>query len=359
MRERQLGSTGLRVSELGFGAWGIGKTAWLGADDKTSVAALKTARDEGVTFFDTALAYGAGHSERLLARTFGTSSEVAIASKAPPKNGIWPARRGSSIKEVYPSDHVFQYLDTTLTNLRRETVDLYQFHVWSDEWADAAEWQEAVHQMRSSGKVRFIGISINDHEPENVIQTLKTGLVDVVQVIYNVFEQAPEHRLFPFCRHRHIGVIARVPFDEGGLTGRVRPETLFPLGDFRNRYFAGRRKREVWERVQRIALDAEIPIAELPALALRFCISHPAVSTVIPGMRTPDHVRRNVAAAASGGLPPDLITVLRRHAWKRNFYSNPTSGARDVFKTMKNLPAWWSSRFQSAETARLNSERWL
>ncbi len=321
MRFRPLGRTGLKVSEIGYGAWGIGKGQWLGAEDDVSLQALETAREHQISFFDTALAYGSGHSERLLGKAFGRSTGVIVASKVPPKNSIWPALRGTRLEEVFPKSYVLSCLDQTLRNLGRDTVDVYQFHVWTDDWASQAEWLETVSQMRKSGKVRFVGISISEHEPANVLKALDTGLIDVVQVIYNIFDQSPENELFPYCLEHGIGVIARVPFDEGSLTGRIRFDTRFPPGDFRNQYFAGERKQQVWERVQRLSQDAGILVDELPQFALRFCLSHQAISTVIPGMRKPAHVASNAAASDLGKLPAGMLEKLRRHRWSRNFYS--------------------------------------
>jgi aryl-alcohol dehydrogenase-like predicted oxidoreductase len=330
MKYRLLGRTGLQVSEIGFGGWGIGKTSWIGADDRDSIRALSVARDAGVNFFDTALVYGDGHSERLLAQTFGKSHDLVVATKVPPKNRKWPARRGTSLRDVFPKDHVLQCLDQSLANLQRDVIDLYQFHVWSDEWAREAEWQQTVEEIRRSGKVRFIGISINDHEPENVLLALQSGLVDTVQVIYNVFDQTPQDRLFPFCRQQGIGVIARVPFDEGSLTGTMRPDTTFPAGDFRNYYFGWGRKRRVCKRIRRLVQDVGVNLNDLPELALRFCISNHTVNTVIAGMRTPAHVERNVKASDDGLLAPELLSRLYRHRWSRNFYSPPTSWTRKI-----------------------------
>ena len=320
MKYRQLGRTGLKVSEIGFGAWGISAAQWIGAEDELSLKALKAARDQGINFFDTALAYGDGHSEQLLARAFGTSPEVVIASKVPPKNYIWPAKNGTPLATVFPKSYVLSSLDQSLKNLGRRSVDLYQFHVWNDEWASQPEWLDTVRQMRDSGKARFVGISINDHQPVNALKALDTDLIDVVQVIYNIFDQSPEDKLFPYCQKDSIGVIARVPFDEGSLTGKIRPDTKFPREDFRNQYFGGDRKHQVWDRVQKLTADTGVSLDHLPQFALQFCLSHPAVSTVIPGMRTSAHVASNAAASDLGPLPAAMLTKLRQHRWERNFY---------------------------------------
>lgn len=320
MKYRELGRTRIKVSEIGFGAWGIGKGLWVGADDKQSLSTLKAARDAGINFFDTALAYGDGHSESLLARAFGRSSDVVIASKVPPRNQVWPARNGTPLRNVFPREYVLKSLDQSLANLQRDAVDLYQFHVWNDEWAHQEEWLKTVKEMRDSGKVRAIGLSINDHQPANALEALASGLIDSVQVIYNIFDQSPEDQLFPYCRQNGIGVIARVPFDEGSLTGNIRPDTTFPRNDFRNVYFKGNRKQEVWARVQKILADLQIAVEELPSVALRFCITDLAVSTVIPGMRSPERVQANVTASDAGLLPQSTIEKLRPHRWVRNYY---------------------------------------
>jgi len=320
MRYRAFGKTGLKVSEIGYGAWGIGKALWVGAEDEESLRSLRAAHDAGVNFYDTALVYGDGHSERLIARCFGQSSDVIIASKVPPKDYVWAQKPGARHGAVFPRKHVLECLDQSLKNLGRESVDIYQFHTWLDDWASEAGWQEAVREMKSSGKTKFVGISIQNHQPTNVLKALDTGLIDSVQVIYNIFDQSPEDELFPYCQKNGIGVIVRVPYDEGSLTGGVRPDTKFPKGDFRNSYFSGGRKLEAWKRVLALVNDLGISIDEMPEIALRFCLSHPAVSTVIPGMRSTGHVAANTAASDAGPLPEETLRKLREHRWVRSFY---------------------------------------
>lgn len=316
MEYRTLGRTGLKVSEIGFGAWGIGKSEWIGADDDESLRALHRAIDLGVTFIDTALAYGDGHSERLVGQVVRERSEtVYVATKVPPKNDEWPARAGVPVEEVFPGAYIRRCAEQSLANLGLETVDVLQLHVWSDEWVGRGDWLEAIQDLKEQGKIRFFGISINDHQPANALKLIETGVVDTVQVIYNIFEQAPEDELFPACQKHQVGVIARVPLDEGGLTGTITPETTFPEGDFRNEYFGGDGKRQVYERVQRIVSDLGISLEEMPEVALRFTLSHPAVSTVIPGMRSVRHVERNCAVGDGKGLPAAQLEKLRAHRW--------------------------------------------
>jgi aryl-alcohol dehydrogenase-like predicted oxidoreductase len=316
MRYRTLGKTGLEVSELGFGAWGIGRDAWVGADDDESLRALRTAIEHGVNFVDTAYAYGDGLSEQLVGAAARESEEtVYIASKIPPKNWEWPARPGVRAEEVFPADWIVSCTERSLQKLALETIDVQQLHVWSDEWVGQGDWLDAIDGLKRDGKIRFFGVSINDHQPENAIRLVESGIVDTVQVIYNVFDQSPEDALFPAVEAAQVGVIVRVPFDEGALTGSVRPETRFPEGDFRNGYFAGERKREVWERVQAITGELDVEVDSLPEIALRFCLSHSAVSVVIPGMRSTRNVERNVRAASAGPLGDDELATLHRHRW--------------------------------------------
>ncbi len=322
MNIRTLGRTGLGLSEIGFGAWGISGRQWIGADDGESLRALRRAVELGVNFVDTALAYGDGHSERLVGRVAREHhGRVRVATKVPPKNRVWPAGPDTPVREVFPGDYVTASAEESLGNLGLEAIDLLQLHVWHDAFAGQGDWLDAVEKLRRQGKIRFFGVSLGEHAPENGLALLETGVVDAVQVIYNIFDQSPEDRLFPACERLNVGVLARVPFDEGGLTGRITPQTRFPEGDFRAHYFRGDRKREVSERCGRIVADLGIGPDRLPETALRFCLSHPAVTAVIPGMRTAGHVEANCAAGDGRGLPPADIAKLRAHRWPRNFYA--------------------------------------
>jgi aryl-alcohol dehydrogenase-like predicted oxidoreductase len=322
MRTRPLGRTGFDVSVLGYGAWGISGHMWIGADDDRSLAALHRAIDAGVDFIDTALAYGDGHSEQLVGRAVRESERtIRVATKIPPKNGQWPAQPGVDPDEAFPAEWIRACTERSLGHLGLDAIDVQQFHVWSDDWAGRGSWLAGVEELKGEGAIRSFGVSINDHQPENALRLIETGVVDTVQVIYNIFDQSPADRLLDAAGEAGVGVIVRVPFDEGSLAGQVRPETEFPEGDWRNRYFGGDRKREVWERVTEIAGDLGIDVAELPAIALRFCLSHPAVSTVIAGMRRLENVDANVAAADAGPLDDATLETLRRHRWQRNFYA--------------------------------------
>ena len=323
MIKRTLGKTGLEISALGFGAWGIGGSMWIGAEDGESLAALRRAIELGVNFIDTAAGYGGGHSEELVGRAVREAAEtVHVATKIPPKNMRWPAPAGVRADDAFPADWVIAQTEGSLARLGLETIDVQQFHVWSDEWVGEGSWLDAVERLKRDGKIRAFGVSINDHQPANAVRLVESGHVDTVQVIYNVFDQSPEDELFPAVEAANVGVIARVPFDEGSLTGRIRPETEFPAGDFRNGYFGGDRKREVWERAQAVASDAQVPVDELAEVALRFCVTHPAVSTAIPGMRTVRNVERNAAAVGRGPLSDEQIAALRPHRWVRSFYGS-------------------------------------
>ena len=316
MKYRTFGRTGWDVSDVGYGMWGM--AGWSGSDDEESLASLDHAIALGCNFFDTAWAYGDGHSEILLGRTLKRHSGKRLysATKIPPKNRKWPARPEFTLDEVYPADYIREYTEKSLTNLGVSTIDLQQFHVWSDTWADDERWQRAASSLKEEGLVRAIGISINRWQPENVLRALETGLIEAVQVVYNVFDQSPEDELFPACREKKIAVIARVPFDEGSLTATLTADSHWPDGDFRNAYFRPENLAPTLERVDR--LRPVVPEGmTMPQLVLGHILQHPDVSTVIPGMRKAKHVEENIGASDAARLPEKLMVELKRHRWDR------------------------------------------
>ncbi len=316
MRYRTFGRPGWQVSEVGYGMWGMG--GWTGSDDDESLASLDRAIELGCNFFDTAWAYGDGKSERLLGQTLRRhrGKRLYVATKIPPKNRQWPGRAETPLDDVFPPEFIREYTEKSLENLGVDAIDLQQLHVWSDAWAGDERWQRAVESLKRDGLVRAFGISINRWEPQNVLRALETGLVDAVQVVYNVFDQNPEDELFPACIERNVAVIARVPFDEGSLTGTLTRESRWLEGDFRNLYFFPEHLDETVRRVERLRADVP-PGMTMPELALRHILQHPAVSTVIPGMRKTRHVEQNLGASDGRRLPEGVLASLRAHRWDR------------------------------------------
>jgi aryl-alcohol dehydrogenase-like predicted oxidoreductase len=316
MRYRTFGRTGWQVSEVGYGMWGM--AGWTGSDDEESHASLDRAIELGCNFFDTAFAYGEGHSERLLGATLRrhAGKKLYVATKIPPKNRRWPAKPSYALDVVFPADYIREYTERSLENLGVSTIDLQQLHVWSDTWVNDVRWQRALRALKDEGLVRAVGISINRWEPDNSLEALRTGLLDAVQVVYNVFDQNPEDRLFPACREMNIAVIARVPFDEGSLTGTLTADSKWPEGDFRNLYFNPDNLAQTLPRVDR--LRAIVPAGlTMPELALRHILQEPVVSTVIPGMRKLKHVEQNLAVSGRAPLSSSLMADLRKHRWDR------------------------------------------
>ncbi len=311
----------MEVSEIGYGAWGIGGGEWQGHTDDESRGALRKALELGINFIDSALAYNEGHSERLIAEVLrDIPQRPYLATKVPPKNRIWPAPKGISLDEVFPYDYIVACTETSLRNLNVERIALPQLHVWDPGWLDRDEWKRAFEDLKREGKVRAVGVSINDHQPDSAIGIVESGLIDTVQVIYNVFDQSPEKSLFPATEANHVGVLARVPLDEGALTGSITEESTFAGDEFRSEYFRGDRKRQVMERVANLHNDLGEAEGSLPEVALRFCLTHPAVSCVIPGMRRIRNVEMNAAVSDRGPLEGAMLAKLKHHAWNKNFY---------------------------------------
>jgi aryl-alcohol dehydrogenase-like predicted oxidoreductase len=322
MKYRVFGRTGWEVSEMGYGCWGL--AGWTGSDPVEVNRSLDLAVELGCNFFDTAWAYSEGKSENIVGDLVRRHADrrLYVATKIPPKNFIWPSKRDFILEDCFPSDHIIEYTEKSLRNLGVETIDLQQFHVWEDSWADDERWQRTVTKLKEEGKIRAAGVSVNRWEPENCLRTLKTGLIDAVQVIYNIFDQAPEDDLFPLCEELDVAIIARVPFDEGTLTGTLTKDTTWPEDDWRSTYFVPENLESSVEHADRLKpiIPAGMTMAEI---ALRFILSNPTVGTIIPGMRTPSHVKQNIGASDGKGLSASLLARLKEHRWDRE-------------------PTWWS-----------------
>jgi aryl-alcohol dehydrogenase-like predicted oxidoreductase len=316
MNYRRFGRTDWQVSEIGYGMWGL--AGWTGSDIEEVNASLDLAVELGCNFFDTAWGYAEGKSEQILGELIKRNPDKKFyaATKIPPKNRNWPSRPEFSLDEVFPADYIVEYTEKSLKNLGVERIDLMQFHVWEDHWANRDEWKEAIQKLTQEGKVQAWGISVNRWEPDNSLETIKTGLIDAVQVIYNIFDQNPEDNLFPLCRKHDVGIIARVPFDEGTLTGTFTKETTFPADDWRSTYFVPENLNSSVDHAD--ALKPLIPEGmTMPEMALRFILANDDVATTIPGMRKLPHVRANIAASDGKALEGTLLEKLKDHRWDR------------------------------------------
>jgi aryl-alcohol dehydrogenase-like predicted oxidoreductase len=316
MKYRRFGRTGWNVSDMGYGMWGMG--GWTGSDDEESLRSLQRSVDLGCNFFDTALAYGNGHSEKLLGQLLRANPgrRLYVATKIPPKNLRWPSRREFSLDDCFPPDYIQQSIEQSLKNLGVAAIDLIQFHTWEDSWVDDDRWIRKLAELRTQGLIRATGISLNRWEPWNGVRAVREGLIDAVQVIYNIFDQNPEDELFPACEEKDVAVIARVPFDEGSLSGTLTKESKWPASDWRSTYFVPENLKATLERVE--ALKPLVPAAmTLPEMSLRFILMKKAVSTIIPGMRKLRNVEANIAASDAEPLPAGLYAEVRKHRWVR------------------------------------------
>jgi aryl-alcohol dehydrogenase-like predicted oxidoreductase len=316
MQYRRFGKTNWQVSEMGYGMWGM--AGWTGSEDEESLASLQRAVDLGCNVFDTAWGYGEGHSENLLGQIVRANPDKQLytATKIPPKNFKWPSRREFTLEDCFPPDHVEEYVHKSLTNLGLPHIDLIQFHTWEDSWLSDDRWIKKIAELREQGLIKAVGISVNRWEPWNGVQAVRTGLIDAVQVIYNIFDQNPEDELLPACQEMDVGVIARVPFDEGTLTGNLTLDSTWPKGDWRNTYFVPENLQASVARAE--ALKPLLPAGmTMPEVALRFILNEPRVSTIIPGMRKLAHVDANMGASDIGPLPAGLHAALKAHRWDR------------------------------------------
>jgi aryl-alcohol dehydrogenase-like predicted oxidoreductase len=316
VKYRRFGRAGWSVSEVGYGMWGMG--GWTGSDDRESLESLQLSVDRGCNFFDTALAYGDGHSEELLGQLLRANpgKRLYIATKIPPKNKVWPSRRNFTLDDCFPPDYIARSIETSLKNLGVSSLDLIQFHTWEDSWVDDDRWVKKLAALKSQGLIDAIGISLNRWEPWNGVRAVRAGLVEAVQVIYNIFDQNPEDELFPACAEHDVAVIARVPFDEGSLTGTLTRGSKWPAGDWRNLYFVPENLNATVDRVEQLKLLVPSGMT-LPEMALRFILMNPTVSAIIPGMRKVRNAAANLGTSDAGPLDAGLYAELRKHRWDR------------------------------------------
>ena len=316
MNYRRFGKTDWQVSEIGYGMWGM--AGWTGLEDEESLTSLQRSVDLGCNFFDTAWGYGEGHSEELLGQLVRSNPDKKLytATKIPPKNFIWPSQREFSLDDCFPPDHIEEYIHKSLKNARLEKFDLMQFHVWEDHFVEDDRWAKKMDELRSQGLIDAVGISINRWEPWNGVKTVRSGLIEAVQVIYNIFDQNPEDELFPACAEMDVAVIARVPFDEGTLTGNLTLDSRWPEEDWRSTYFVPENLKSSVEHGEALRPLLSEGMTT-PEMALRFILNEDSVSTIIPGMRKLNHVEANIATSDTGPLSDELHAKLRSHRWDR------------------------------------------
>jgi aryl-alcohol dehydrogenase-like predicted oxidoreductase len=321
MRYRDFGKTGMKVSEIGFGAWALGESWWGKQDDKDSLKALERALELGVNFIDTAAVYGDGKSEKLI-RDFlkGRREKIIVCTKTPPETGVWRPAPWTRWEEAYSEAWLRKNVEQRLRNLGTDCLDVLLLHTWTRAWNRDPGPLLALAKLKQEGKIKAVGISTPEHDQDSVNGPMRQGLVDAIQVIYNLFDQDPAADLLPTAREKGVGIIIRVAFDEGSLTGKFNKDTKFPEGDFRGEYFKGPRLAETVDRVEAIKADLAGSGYTLPQAALLYTLAHPATSTVIPGIRNPAQAEMNAAVSDLPPMPEALRIKLRRHAWRRGVW---------------------------------------
>jgi aryl-alcohol dehydrogenase-like predicted oxidoreductase len=322
MKYRKFGKLGWDVSEIGFGAWALGG-GWGPRDDRESVAALHEAFELGCNFVDTAQGYGNGHSERVIARAlreWSGTGRIHVATKIPPLPGEWPPGPYDRLEERFTEDYLRERLERSLRDLGTDCIDLLQIHTWTRAWnRDPMVW-ELLRTFRAEGKVRAIGVSTPEHDQHSVLELVRNGWVDSVQLIYNIFDQEAQAELLPVAREHQVAVIVRVAFDESALTGKLEVSSRFGEDDVRSRYFAGDRLARTVQRVEKVRETAAGEEPDLVTTALKFALKPDAVSTVIPGIRSVAQARMNLAVSDLPAMSNELERKLRSFNWRRGVW---------------------------------------
>jgi aryl-alcohol dehydrogenase-like predicted oxidoreductase len=321
MKYRTFGRLGWKVSEIGFGAWAIGGS-WGTQNDADSIAALNRALDLGCNFIDTAQGYGNGRSERTIAQVLKQrrGERIYVATKIPPAPGSWPPTPYDRVEDRFSEPYLRERLERSLRDLQTDCIDIVQLHTWTRSWNAQPTALETLRKFQNEGKLRGIGISTPEHDQNSLIDLMRNGWLDSVQVIYNIFEQEPQAEFFPAAAEHRVGVIVRVPFDESALTGKLSTATRWEEGDFRNSYFAGDRLERTVKRVAKVKESIGTAEADLATAALKFALKPAAVSTVIPGIRNVRQAEMNLAVSDQPPMSDDLEQKLRPHNWRRAFW---------------------------------------
>jgi aryl-alcohol dehydrogenase-like predicted oxidoreductase len=327
MHYRVLGKTGIRVSEIGFGAWAIGgasETAgvqwgWGEVSEADAIAAVRRARELGVNFFDTANVYGKGRSEQLLGKALsGDWSNVYVASK------VGNVERNGLSRKDWSREHIVASCEAGLARLNKDVIDLYQLHNPDEQTIRHGDWPETMELLRKQGKIRWYGVSV--FSPEEALAVLERGQGHTIQLVYNALRQEMAEEVFPMALKKNFGIIARVPLYYGILTGKFAADTIFPANDHRSHTLPPDTLRQLVARAEQLkSFSGDAPPAQW---ALRFAISHHAVSTIIPGARNARQVEQNCAASDGLGLPKQQILAARQMWQEDEYLRNLRSGQR-------------------------------
>ena len=322
MKYRVFGRLGWKVSEIGFGAWAIGGAGWGKQADHESIRTLHRALDLGCNFIDTAQGYGDGHSEQIIGRVLKErkGERIYVATKIPPWPGTWPPTPYDKIQDRFPEAYLRERIESSLRNLQTDCLDLLQLHSWTRAWNRQPLALEMLRDLQQEGKLRGIGISTPEQDQNSLVDLMRGGWLDAVQVIYNIFEQEPAAEFLPAARENNVGVIVRVAFDEGSLTGKFTEQTNFMPGEFRNHYFAGDRLARTVKRVEKIKEAIGSAEPDIATAALKFALKPAAVSTVIPGMRNERQAELNCGVSDQPAMSGELEIKLHEHAWRRGIW---------------------------------------
>jgi aryl-alcohol dehydrogenase-like predicted oxidoreductase len=313
-----LGKAKLAGSRVGIGTWAIGG-GWGPQSESESLAALRTALECGCALIDTAPLYGNGHAERLIARAKrDVGWRVTTLTKVYPLHYHWAPAPGTPIDDIYPREHIIEQVEGSLRRLETDCLDCLLLQTWCPSWDEETAWYETMLALQKQGKIRAFGISVSDHRADEANGVIKAGRVDIVEAPYSVLDQRAAERLFPLAERRKVSIIARCPLASGALAGTWYPGMKFHRDDWRRRVFRGEVLEQILRRVDefKALVDPTIPLAQI---ALRLCLSHPAVTAVIPGVRNAEQVRCNLGVLGQDALPKAVLSQMER-CWQEEWH---------------------------------------